>query len=779
MAAQRHRVVIVGGGFSGIGVAIQLLRDGVRDFVILEKGEQLGGTWRDNTYPGCACDVPSQLYSYSFAPKNDWGRVFAEQPEIQAYQLQVARDFGVMPFVRLETEVEEARWDEDAQVWELSTTRGPYRAEVLVAGVGPLHSPRVPQLPGLDGFEGQTFHSARWRHDVDLKGKKVAVVGTGSSAIQFVPRIQPEVGALSVFQRTTPWVLPKPDHAIPPVEKAAFQYLPGFRRGYRATIYGLLELVQLAQRTPERMQRLEWAGRAHLRAQVVDEGLRERLTPDWTLGCKRLLLSNDWFPAIQAPNVNLVASGVTRVTPTGVVGADGTEVEADVIIFATGFHATDPPAADWVYGRDGRSLAQCWNGTPQAYLGTTITGFPNLFFMIGPNLGNGHTSAMVLIEAQAGYIADALRHMDERQLATVEVRSAVQTRYNETVQEALAGTVWNAGGCASWYLDANGVNSSIYPWTTLDLRRRLRTFDADKYAVTARVRARPGKARAGADRIDLRGAVVAITGGAHGIGRAAVEHFAREGATVCIGDLDRLAAQRAADALGDAVHAFGLDVTSRPSFEAFVANVERKVGPIDVLVSNAGVMPTGPFLSEPDDAHAATMGVNVWGVSLGMRLVAPRMIARGRGHLINVASLAGKTHIPGLATYVASKHAVVGLSAAVRAELVGTGVTLTTIMPGPVRTRLSAGIPLTGTMAIEPDDVAAEIVRSVHTREGEVAVPRAMGVLAQVDRLLPQRVGFWVRQRLAMDRVLTEADEETRREYESAFLARDSEATAG
>ncbi len=780
MEVSEHRVVIVGGGFSGIGVAIRLLKEGIRDFVLLEKGAQLGGTWRDNTYPGCACDVPSQLYSYTFAPKNDWSRVFAEQPEIQAYQLQVARDHGVMPFVRLETEVQEARWNDSAQRWDVKTNRGELQAQSLVAGFGPLHIPRMPELPGLDSFNGEHFHSATWRHDIDLRDKKVVVVGTGSSAIQFVPEIQPKVAALTVFQRTAAWVLPKPDHAIPPVEKAAFKYLPGFRRGYRATIYGVLEGLQLAQRRPAVMDKLAWAARAHMRAQVPDPQLRERLTPSWSLGCKRLLLSNTWYPAIQEDNVALLSQGVAEVTPTGVIGVDGVEVEADVIIFATGFHATDPPAAKTVFGRGGVGLDATWNGTPQAYLGTTIAGFPNLFFMVGPNLGNGHTSAMVLIEAQAGYIADALVQMRRDRLASVEIRAAVQARYNAKVQEALAGTVWNAGGCASWYLDANGVNSSIYPWTTIDLRRRLRRFDADKYTVvaerpplrvvggrsatdpTARTRA-PGP-------ISLEGAVVAITGGAHGIGRAAAEHFVRAGATVCIGDLDRKAAQRAADELGGGTAAFGLDVTDRSSFERFVDLVEEKIGPIDIFVSNAGVMPTGSFLDEEDDVHAATMGVNVWGVSLGMRIVGPRMVARRRGHLINVASLAGKTHVPGLATYVASKHAVVGLSAAVREELQGTGVTLTTIMPGPVRTRLSAGIPLTGTMAIEPDDVAAEIVRSVATREGEVAVPRALGLLSALNAVAPERVMRWARRRLRMDRVLTQSDAETRRDYESAFL---------
>lgn len=778
MDSKSHRIVIAGGGFSGLGVAIRLLKEGIDDFVILEKGAQLGGTWRDNTYPGCACDVPSQLYSFSYAPKSDWSRVFAEQPEIQQYLLDTAEKFGVLPHVELETEVEAARWDEERQRWCVETNRGGYEAEVLVAGFGPLHEPRYPDLPGLEDFAGEVFHSARWRHDVDLTGKKVAVVGTGSSAIQFVPQIQPKVGRLTVFQRTAPWVLPKPDHAIPGMERAMFEHLPGFQKGYRNTIYGALELVQLAQRKPARMERLSLVARAHMKRQIQDPELRARLTPTFSMGCKRLLLSNNWYPAIQAPNVDLVSAGVTAVTERGVVGADGTEVEADVLIFGTGFHATDPPAADVVYGRTGESLAQTWNGTPQAYLGTTVAGFPNLFFMIGPNLGNGHSSAMVLIEAQADYIADALRAMERDRLGSVEVRAKVQASYNATVQEALQGSVWNAGGCASWYLDENGVNSSIYPWTTLDLRRRMARFDMERYQVRARVDAAPARHRARKTApIDLEGAVVAITGAAQGIGRATAERFLEAGAVVCIGDLDRLAAQRAADELGPDAYAFGLDVTQRDSFTRFVETIERQIGPIEVLVNNAGVMPTGAFFSEPDETHNAAMGVNVWGVSLGMKLALPRMRARGRGHVVNVASLAGKTYVPGLATYVASKHAVVGLSSAVRDELHGSGVTLSTVMPGPVRTRLSAGIPLHGAMAIEPDDVARAVVETVSTRKGEVAVPKALGVLSLATAVLPERLVRWARGRLQMDRVLTQSDDDARREYESEVLAQGQLAT--
>lgn len=761
---EEHEVIIVGGGFSGLGVAISLLRRGVRNFVVLEKAEQLGGTWRDNTYPGCACDVPSQLYSFSYAPSSTWSRVFAEQAEIQSYLLRVANEYGVVPHVRTKTEVLAMHWDRKAHRWELQTSRGPMRARALVLGAGPLHEPVVPDIEGLDRFEGTRFHSARWQHDHDLTSRRVAVVGTGSSAIQFVPKIQPKVESLVLFQRTAPWVLPKPDHAYPPIEQAAFARLPGFRRAYRSAIYGALELLQLAQRSTAAMKQVQRVGLLHLRRQVRDPELRRMLTPSFVLGCKRLLLSNTYYPALQRPNVSVVDGSLTRIEPHAVVGADGRRHEVDTIIFGTGFRVTDPPIADRVFGRDGTCLAEVWSGSPQAYLGTTVHGFPNLFFMIGPNLGNGHSSAFVLIEAQADYIADALETMRDRGLTSVEIRRAPQERYNEEVQAALQPTVWNAGGCASYYIDRNGLNSTIYPWSTLDLRRRLRRFDASVYALHGPPKLEPRTPRK-PTAIDLRGSVVAVTGGARGIGRAIAQQFAARGAIVCIGDLDLEAAEQVAWELGG--HALPLDVASRTSYAAFVETVERDVGPIDVLVNNAGVMPTGALLTEPDAVDTAAMSINHFGTSLGMKLVLPRMIGRGRGHVVNVASMAGRVHVPGLATYVASKHATVGLTRALREEIVGSGVTLTTILPGAVNTRLSDGIPMKGLGRIEPEDVAAAAVASCRSRKPEIAVPRWLGAVPLAETLLPASFMRAFRRIVHSDRVLTSADPRVRGRYEA------------
>jgi cation diffusion facilitator CzcD-associated flavoprotein CzcO len=480
---RHYDTLVVGAGFAGLGAAIKLEEAGFRDFVVLEKADVLGGTWRDNTYPGCACDVPSSVYSFSFAQNPDWSRGFAEQPEIQAYLERTAREYGVTERIHFGTEVLDAAWSEDEKRWRLSTTAGDYTARVLIAGAGPLHEPNLPNVPGLDRFEGTAFHSARWNHDYDLSGRKVAVIGTGSSAIQFVPEIQPRVEQLYLFQRTAPWVLPKFDRRVSEGEKALYRRFPLVQKALRGALYNTLELVQLAQRRPRVMQRIQRVVLRHMHSQVKDPELRRQLTPNFTLGCKRMLLSNTYYRSLTQPNAQLVPHAVTEVREHSVVGADGVEREVDTIIFGTGFHVSDPPVAERVRGADGRSIADTWRGSPRAYLGTTVAGFPNFFMLIGPNLGNGHSSAIVLIEAQLTYILDALKTMRSRAADTVDVRPEVQAAYNERVQAALAGTVWNAGGCNSYYLDKNGTNSTIYPWTTIDLRRRTARFRADDYVL--------------------------------------------------------------------------------------------------------------------------------------------------------------------------------------------------------------------------------------------------------------------------------------------------------
>ncbi|TNE86999.1 MAG: SDR family NAD(P)-dependent oxidoreductase [Deltaproteobacteria bacterium] len=746
----RTRVLIVGGGFAGLAVAHYLREAGIEDFAILEKGSTLGGTWRDNRYPGCACDVPSQLYSLSFALNTEWSRVFAEAPEIHRYMLAVADDMRIEPHVHLDTEVLEARWDDASAEWEVRTSQGLWRAPVLVAGTGPLHEPNLPNFDGLDRFEGEAFHTARWPEGLDLRGRRVAVVGTGSTSIQLVPEIQPLVDQLVLFQRTPGWVIPKPDHAIPWVERAAFRYVPGFQRGYRAAWYLGLELLQRSERQ-NRTGRLRDAAEAHIARHIDDPALRARLTPEWAFGCKRLLMSNSYYPALAQDNVT-VTSAVTRITRTGVVDADGVEHPVDTLILATGFEVHDPPIAHRVVGRTGQSLSEAWNGSPTAYLGTTVPGFPNLFLPLGPNTGNGHTSVLVILEAQARYIADGVRQMDEQGWAAVEVTERAHDRWNDEVQQALGPSVWNSGGCGSWYLDKQGKNRAIYPWSTLDARRRLRRFDPSVY--TAR----------GASQ----GPIAVVTGGAHGIGLAIAEGFANEGCRVVIADLDLDRAKVEAARLGGVARS--VDVTDAEAMHALVADIEDSLGPIEVWVNNAGVAATGRFLDESRAAEAANLGVNYFGVSNGLKAVLPAMQARGRGHVVNIASLAGRVPVAGLASYVASKHAVVGLSASLRQELEGTGVTLTTILPTVVRTRLAAAFPHRRTLAVDPEDVAREVVRSWHHYEAEIAVPRVLGPLSRVQQVLPERLAKQVRKLIDGDRILTSADDAVRAAYERTFL---------
>ncbi|MGH2846387.1 MAG: flavin-containing monooxygenase [Thermoleophilaceae bacterium] len=488
-AAQRqhhHRTVIVGSGFSGLGMAIRLLKDGEHDFVLLERAGEVGGTWRDNTYPGCRCDVPSHLYSFSFAPNPSWSSTFSPQAEILDYLRDVAKRFGVLPHVRFHTALESAEWDQAESRWRLETSQGELTAEVLVLGQGPLAEPRLPDVPGLDSFAGTAFHSAAWNHDHDLSGERVAVVGTGASAIQFVPQIQSDVDRLHVFQRTPPWVMPHPNRAVTALERALYSRLPAAQLAMRAGIYWARESFVIPFRH-DRVRRLaERIALRHLKKQVPDPELRRKLTPEYAIGCKRILPADDWYPTLTRPNVEVIAEGVAEVRPRSVVGADGTEREVDTIVFGTGFFVSEVPIAHRVRGRGGRSLADTWNGSPAAYKGAATAGFPNMFFLVGPNTGLGHNSIVFMIESQVSYVADALRTMRRSGAATVEVRPEAQAAYNAEIDGMTEGTVWTEGGCASWYIDRNGRNSTLWPTFTWPFRSRTREFDAGAYALGAR-----------------------------------------------------------------------------------------------------------------------------------------------------------------------------------------------------------------------------------------------------------------------------------------------------
>ncbi|HEY9437820.1 MAG TPA: NAD(P)/FAD-dependent oxidoreductase [Streptomyces sp.] len=487
MAQHEHvRVAVIGSGFGGLGAAVRLRREGITDFLVLERAGSVGGTWRDNTYPGCACDVPSHLYSFSFAPNPDWPRTFSGQEHIRAYLEHVADTFGLRPHIRLNHEVLMMRWDEDGLRWEIQCANGAaVTADAVVSATGPLSDPKVPDIPGLDGFPGTVFHSARWDHDYDLAGKRVAVIGTGASAIQIVPSIQPKVAKLTLFQRTPPWVMPRLDRAISGAERRLHRALPVTGTARRGLLWGIRELqVGAFTKHPDQLGLIERIGRANIARAIKDPALRARLTPSYRIGCKRILLSSTYYPALAQPNVDVVASGLREVRGSTVVAADGTESEADAIIFGTGFHVTDMPIAERVVGVGGITLAEAWKDGMQSLRGATAAGFPNWMTVIGPNTGLGNSSMILMIESQLNYMADYLRRLDALGgRAALDARPTAVRAWNRRVQERMKRTVWSTGGCTSWYLDANGRNTTVWPGTTTEFRRATRTVNPAEYDI--------------------------------------------------------------------------------------------------------------------------------------------------------------------------------------------------------------------------------------------------------------------------------------------------------
>ncbi|BDP43858.1 Baeyer-Villiger monooxygenase (plasmid) [Deinococcus aetherius] len=479
--APHFEVAVIGTGFSGLGVAAGLKRAGITDFVVFERASDVGGTWRDNTYPGAACDTESNLYSFSFAPNPGWNHTYAPQPEILAYLRDTARRFGLLPHVRFQHAVRSAAWDDAEARWHIETSAGPFTARFLVSGHGPLAEPKWPDIPGLDTFPGPVFHSSRWRHDLDLTGKRVAVIGTGASAVQFVPEIAKQVGRLTVYQRSAPWIVPRLNRRVDARTQRLYRALPAAQLADRGRIAARRELLVLGFFDPGKERLVADVARAHLEAQVQDPELRAKLKPNYRVGCKRILVSDDYYPALTREGVELVTDPIREVRPEGVVTGDGTLREADAIVLGTGFHVAESPAARVFRGRDGRTLAEVWNGSPRAYRGTTVHGFPNLFLMVGPNTGLGHTSIVYMIEAQVAYLVSALCHLRREHLLALDVREDAQRAYNDRVQAELAKSVWVKGGCTSFYLDQHGQNVGLWPGFAFRYKAGLRRFDPGSY----------------------------------------------------------------------------------------------------------------------------------------------------------------------------------------------------------------------------------------------------------------------------------------------------------
>jgi cation diffusion facilitator CzcD-associated flavoprotein CzcO len=478
-------VAVVGTGFSGLATAILLKQAGISSFVLLEKAGEVGGTWRENTYPGAACDVPSHLYSFSFEPNPGWSHVFSPQPEILEYLRHCARKYELLPYIRFHTEVVGAEFDEERGVWRVRTKSGlRVEARSLVLGNGALHLPTLPDIPGRESFQGPGFHSAQWRHDVDLAGKAVAVIGTGASAIQFVPRIAKQVRKLYLFQRNPPWILPRFDRAFGPRWHRLFARVPLLRWLYRAALYWNSEWHVLLFLKVSWLTRLvEWVSRHHLAKSVPDPRLRELLTPRYRLGCKRVLLSSDYYPALLRPNVELVTEGIESIGARGVRTRDGVEREVDAIVYGTGFDVANYMAPLRIVGRQGRVLNELWRDAPSSYLGISVSGFPNLFLLMGPNTGLGHNSMIFMIEAQARYAVQCIQALRSQALRWLDVRPEVQDAFNDSLREKLGQTVWQSGGCRSWYQTASGRNGALWPGSTFGYWLRTRRLHLGDYTV--------------------------------------------------------------------------------------------------------------------------------------------------------------------------------------------------------------------------------------------------------------------------------------------------------
>ena len=477
-----YDTIVVGAGISGIAAAYKMNQAGYHDYVVLEKADRVGGTWRDNNYPGCGCDVPSALYSFSFSPSHKWSHLFAKQPEILSYLEDVAAKFDLNKKIEFNNELVSAKWDQSQGIWNLETSKGLYKAKTVMFTTGPITEPSMPKVKGIETFKGEMFHSARWNHDYDLKGKRVAVIGTGASAIQFIPQVQPLASELFVFQRTAPWVLPKADMDLNDTAKNIIKRFPVIQKTCRKSISQILNGINFGLRNPKTLKPVNALSRQLLKLQIKDEQLRKDVTPNFDIGCKRLLFANNYYPALQQDNVSLIPHGLVEIDGNTVVSANGEHHEVDVIIWGTGFEVSHPPIGKRVYDVEGKLLAGRWkDSSPEAYLGTSIEGLPNAFLVLGPNI-LVYDSFIGIAEAQIGYIVDGLVKMKSQEIKQLVIKKDVIAKHNHLVQKHLKTTVFNAGGCKSYYLDANGRNFAAWPWSLKELKSRLKKMDLDHYS---------------------------------------------------------------------------------------------------------------------------------------------------------------------------------------------------------------------------------------------------------------------------------------------------------
>lgn len=481
-----YEVVIIGTGFAGIGMAVKLQQAGIHSFKLIERADQVGGTWRDNTYPGCECDVQSHLYSLSFEPKHDWSKKYSTWNEIRDYIIEITNKHSLRQKIQFNTALAGASFDEERGTWRIKLSDGSQLiSRIVITAVGPLSNPAIPEILGKESFQGPVFHSAKWDHQANLKDKKIAVIGTGASAIQFVPRIAQDAKQVELFQRSAPWVLPKPDRKIFGFEKALYKYLPGWRLAHRATLYWGNEWTLSGFLKEKSIIRpfAEWAAKRHINFHIKDENLRKKVTPDFRFGCKRALLSNEYYPALARNNVDVIDTGIERITETGIIDKDGKAHDVDVIIWGTGFKADEPLLGIDVVGLNGQNLNAVWkdNGF-ETYYGITVAGFPNAFIFAGPNTGIGHTSLLVMLEAQFSYVLDAIKKIRQKNIKYIDVKASVQTAFCQQMQDKMVGTAWTSG-CNSWYLSDSGKNFTLWPDYTFSYIRQTKHINLDDYQI--------------------------------------------------------------------------------------------------------------------------------------------------------------------------------------------------------------------------------------------------------------------------------------------------------
>jgi len=485
-----HELCIIGSGFGGLGAAIEAKHRGIQDYVVLERSVSVGGTWRDNTYPGCACDVPSYLYSFSFQQNPDWSRSYPAQPELQAYLEKVVDDYQLRGHIRFGVNVESIRWNDESQYWSIESADGEsVRARSVISATGPLSQPSLPDIDGLQSFGGVLFHSARWDHQNDLSGLRVGIIGTGASAIQIVPAIAKDVAELVVFQRTPSWVLPRDDRPAPRWRQRLYRLIPALQRLHRWRIYLRQELFSVAFIGKGRLglaasRRISEEVKSQINASISDPLLAAALTPDYRPGCKRILISNHWYPALNRENVSLVTDSIEQVTPKGIRTSNGKEIELDALILATGFAVSTFPAPMRIIGRDGVDLADHWNGAASTEMGLAVSGYPNLWFLAGPGTGLGHNSIVFMIEAQLHTIGQALTYQRKANINALEVKPEVEAASYAELSERMKSTVW-ASGCSSWYQSSDGRVDTVWPGTTIEYWWRTRRFHPERFRPVA------------------------------------------------------------------------------------------------------------------------------------------------------------------------------------------------------------------------------------------------------------------------------------------------------